>query len=213
MGGTGKLGRGLGARWAIRGHEVYVGSRSRERAKLAVSYIKEMLSRYGFTDLSLFPTVNRDAALRAEVIVLAVPYEGLDNIIDTVRDAIEGKIVVSPVVPLRFRKGKPLLVNTLSTSVAEYITRRLNSLVVSALHTVPASKLVNVEEDVEGDVIVCGDDEWSKRTVIRLVEEIPNLRALDGGPLKNSEIVEKLTYLIVEIGLKIKKPDLTLKFL
>jgi len=213
LGGTGKFGKGLAARWLIRKHEVYIGSRRQEKAELAVKYVKEMLSRYGFYDLKLYPMLNKDAASGAEVIVLTIPYKGLDNIIDLIKDSVKGKVVVSPIVPLKFEDRKPLLISTLSTSVAEYIAHKLDSYIVSALHTIPASKLIELEEDIEGDVVVCGNEENAKKVVMKLVEDIPNLRALDGGSLRNSEIVEKLTYLIVEIGLRIKKPDLTLKFL
>ena len=212
LGGTGKFGKGLVIRWLIRGHEVYIGSRVFGKARRAANDVKKVLDLRGFKDLSPIPLENKDAASKAEVVVMSIPYEGIDPILESIAEVVMEKIVVSPIVPMRFERGKPVLIDT-ELSVAEYIASKLNSRVVSALHTVPSSVLIDPARTVEGDVIVCGDDNYSKRLVSSLIEEIPNLRALNGGPLRNSRIVEKLTYLIIEIGLRMNRHNLVLKLL
>jgi predicted dinucleotide-binding enzyme len=53
---------------------------------------------------------------------------------------------------------------------------------------------------LEGDVVVCSDHPQPKGHVMALAELIPNLRAVDGGPLANARYVEELTALLLNIN-------------
>ena len=54
--------------------------------------------------------------------------------------------------------------------------------------------------ELDGDVLVTGDDPESKATVSRLIENIPHLRAVDAGPLELARITEQLTALLISIN-------------
>jgi predicted dinucleotide-binding enzyme len=70
----------------------------------------------------------------------------------------------------------------------------------------------DIGKKLEGDVVVCGDDFESKMLVKKLVEEIEDLRFLDGGPLEVSRMVEPITPLILNLKLFALKKDLAIKF-
>ena len=70
LGGAGQQGGGLAFRWARKGHEIIIGSRSAEKAALAAQALNQRLDGRG----SVRGASNRDAAQAASVVVLAVPY-------------------------------------------------------------------------------------------------------------------------------------------
>src|SRR3712207_6047717 len=97
IGGTGPLGRGLGLRLALAGHDVVLGSRSAERAAEAADEL----------DANIAGADNATACADAEIVFIAVPFEGQESILPTLADAVDGKIVVSTVVPMGFDAQGP----------------------------------------------------------------------------------------------------------
>lgn len=77
--------------------------------------------------------------------------------------------------------------------------------VVSAFQTVAAAKLRKSGEAVEGDVLVCGDDEAARTRVIALAAAI-GLRGIDAGPICNSAAAEALTSVLIAINRRYKLP-------
>src|SRR4029453_11757818 len=100
VGGTGKEGSGLGARWATAGHDVMIGSRDAERARGKAAELAARVSSGKVTGMS-----NADAVRAADVVVLAVPANGLTGTMPDIKDACRGKVVISTVVPLTFGGG------------------------------------------------------------------------------------------------------------
>jgi hypothetical protein len=79
--------------------------------------------------------------------------------------------------------------------------------VVSAFQTLSASALHSLSKSVDSDVIVCSDSDSARETVMTIAEEIDGVRALDGGPLSNSSIVEALTPLLIHLNIRYKVND------
>ncbi len=71
LGGTGKEGKGLAYRWAKAGYTVYIGSRTPAKAQRAATEIR---ARLGNDDAPVYGLGNVEAAARAEIVVLTVPY-------------------------------------------------------------------------------------------------------------------------------------------
>jgi 8-hydroxy-5-deazaflavin:NADPH oxidoreductase len=189
VGGTGPLGRGLAARLVVAGHEVFLGSRQADRAQEAIERVR---GRTG--DADLWPAANAEACSKADLVFVTVPYDAQEATLPGLRDALDGKIVVSCVNPVAFDDAGPHAVPVPGGSAAQECQVLLpRSRVVSALHTVPARALLRVPDPVGSDTIVCGDDEDAKRVVIELLEAIPGLRALDGGGLRLSVGPEMVT--------------------
>jgi predicted dinucleotide-binding enzyme len=75
--------------------------------------------------------------------------------------------------------------------------------VISALHTVSAAALAEGEQ-VEEDILICGDRKVDKARVAELVERIDGLRAVNAGALETARIVETLTPLLIAINARYK---------
>ena len=202
LGGTGAQGRGLALRWALKGHEVIIGSRDLERANAGAAELNRVLDGKG----KVRGATNRDAAQAATIVVLTVPYEAQAGIAEDVRNFLPGKILVDVTVPLvPPRVDCVQLPNGESAVVA--LQRRLGSgvRVVSAFQNVSALHLKHLEREVECDVLVCSDDADARETVVDLARDA-GMRAWHAGPLANSVAVEALTSIIIAINKRYKVP-------
>lgn len=187
----------MAIRWAKAGVEVVIGSRSRERALRAAEEVSGLIG----TRVRGLP--NHEAVEEAEVIVLTIPYEGLETTLHALAGKLEGKLLISPIVPPRGSHE----------SAAETVRRLVpeSASVASAFHNVGAHALLDIEKPVECDVVVCGE-ERAKKAAMRLAELIPGVRALDGGGLKNSRIVEELTHLLIHLNKRYKSKSAGIRF-
>jgi NADPH-dependent F420 reductase len=200
LGGTGPEGLGLAARLAQIGESVIIGSRSAERAEEAVKSLRAKLPQ-----ASLSGGPNAEAAAEAEVVVLAFPYEGIDGILADCSAAMEGKLVIDTIVPLKV-DGKFFCVEPPSEgSAAEKIQGRVaGAKVVSAFKHQSAHHLIELEHAMEGDVLLCGNDEAARGVVAALVRRIRDLRPVDAGELRNARVFEAMTALLLNLNRKHK---------
>jgi NADPH-dependent F420 reductase len=198
IGGTGALGMGLAMRWTAAGYPVVLGSRSSERAKAAA---RDIESGQGA------PPVRGDdnlgAAQAGDIVVIAVPFSNHEAILDEIRDAVAGKIVVDAVVPLVPPKVS-LVQLPAQGSAAQIAHERIGDTarVVSAFHNVGAAKL-RAGGAIDCDVLVFGNDRAARDSVIALVEAI-GTRGIDGGPIANSASAEALTSILIGINRRYK---------
>lgn len=195
VGGTGPLGRGLGLRLAMAGHSVVLGSRSPERAEGVAA---ELDAPVGGTD-------NAAACAGAEVAFVTVPFEGQESILPTLGRELEGKIVVSTVVPMAFDAGGPHPLAVSEGSAAEQCQALLpGSRVVSGFQWLPAPTLLKAEVVVEMDVPLLGDDEAAVEQVAALARDVKALHGFMAGPLRLSSTVEGLTPLLISVNRRYK---------
>lgn len=193
IGGTGALGTALAKRWAQAGYPVIIGSRDGERARKAASALAAA------TGHDVQSGTNRAAAEAGDIVVVTVPYASHGAILEDIRPAVSGKIVVDatvPLVPLKVMRVQ--LPPEGSAAVAAQRIVGEEAMVVSALHTVAAERLGSGEA-LDGDVLVFGDRREARAKVIQLVEAL-GLRALHGGPLANSAAAEALTSVLIFIN-------------
>ncbi len=212
LGGTGDIAEGLVLRWSKAGHSIIIGSRSHEKARGIASEYTETLSKLGINS-SIVGVVNAEAAQAAEVVVISIPSEHAASTIRQIQDSFTNQIVVSPVVPM-VKKGKVFIFSPPAQgSAALEIKEALPETVklVSAYHSLPAKSLREIDHVLNYDVVMCGDDKEAKDVVKSITEDIPNLRALDAGPLEVSMMVEAITPLIINLNMR-HKHEFSLKF-
>ncbi len=201
LGATGPAGAGLGARLASVGHEVLFGSRAVDKAKLAVS---ELQQRWGDKVAGLVPCDNAWAC-DAPVVVLAVHAE---SVIPTVREHAErlaGKIVVSMANNLTRNGNEFNAVLPPHGSVAAEIQALLwRSRVCTAFHLVPAAEFADLDNTMESDVVVLGDEDEARATLMEITSSIPHLRPLDGGSLRNAVGMETFAAVLLTINVRHK---------
>ena len=77
--------------------------------------------------------------------------------------------------------------------------------VVSAFQNISAQHLRNLDEPIECDVLVCGDDVEAREVVIDLAKA-GGMRGVHAGPLVNSVVAEALTSILIGINRRYKVP-------
>jgi NADPH-dependent F420 reductase len=194
IGGTGELGSALAKRWAAAGYPIVLGSRSKQKAQATA---EKMKSDIGAAALS--GEDNRTAAAAAEIVIVAVPYASHESILDEIKPAVVGKIVVDTVVPLV--PPKVSVVKLPPDGSAALAAQRLlagTARVQAAFHNVSAAKL-HSNGAGDCDVLVFGDDQAARAVVIELANAA-GTRGIDGGPLANSAAAEALTSVLIGIN-------------
>ncbi len=192
LGGTGDQGRGLAVRLAAAGQRVVIGSRDAARAQQAAAEVG-----HGVTGAA-----NRDCAAHADVVIVAVPYDGHRALLETLRSELSGKIVIDCVNPLGFDKQGAFALAVQEGSAAQQAAAVLpESTVVGAFHNVSAVVLLDRERvGVDSDTLVLGDDRAATDLVQGLAGRIPGMRGIYGGRLRNAHQVEALTANIISIN-------------
>ena len=195
IGGTGPLGRGLGLRLAMAGHDVILGSRTAEKGEAAAADC----------EVAMRGADNLAACEQADVIFVTVPFEGQADILPALADAVAGKVVVSTVVPMGFDAKGPHPLEVPEGSAAEQCQVLLpQARVVSGFQSVPAPKLLKADVVVEMDVPLLSDDEDAAAVVAGLAGDVKDLHGFLAGPLRLSSTVEALTPLIISINKRYK---------
>lgn len=204
IGGTGPQGKGLGYRFAKHGHDVVLGSRSAERA---VPVAEEVTAR--LSDVSGAGTVaglaNAEACESADVVVLAVPYDGHDELVASL--PLAGKTVISCVNPLAFDKrgAHGQVIDGGEGSAAESAQRLApEATVVGAFHNVSAVLLWGDDEYLDEDVLCVGDSDEGKEIAMELAAAVTGRRGISAGKLRLARQLEPFTAVLISINRKYK---------
>lgn len=202
LGGTGEQGRGLAYRFARAGTRVVIGSRSAERGADVAAQIAALPG----VQAEIVGTSNPEAAQRADVVIVAVPWEGHAETVASVREPLHGKIVVDCVNPLGFDAKGPYALRVPEGSAAEQTESLLpESRVCAAFHHVSAIVLSDPSvSTVDLDVLVLGEDRDAIAVVIALAGKIEGMRGVYAGRLRNAGQVEALTANIIAINRRYK---------
>lgn len=197
LGGTGPQGRGLARRFAAAGYQVVIGSRSAERAAETAAEYADVGDVSG--------AANADAA-SADLVIVAVPYDGHADLLTDLAPKLAGKIVIDCVNRIGFDKQGPYAIGVPAGSSAQEAAEILSdSTVIGAFHHVSAALLDDPAVDqVELDVLVLGEDRAAVELVCNLAAEIPGARGIYGGRLRNAGQVEAMTANLIAINRRYK---------
>ena len=204
VGGTGNLGKGLALRLAAPGIKVIIGSRDREKARAVVDDLNQTIKSGRIEG-----TTNSEAVSEAELVVIAVPYEGHAQILEGLKDQIPGKVVVDAVVPLR--KGRPFTPPAGSALLEAQQILGEETAVVGALHNISAIDLQETQSSL-GDVLVCGNNDAAKQKVLEVIRRL-GARGFDAGPAANAYVIEGLTGILISLNRKYKSKHASVKII
>jgi len=204
IGGTGALGAGLARRWAKAGVPVVLGSRDAGRAEEAAAKVRADVPDADVTGLE-----NAEAATKGEIVFLTVPFRAQSENLNNLREALRpGQILVDCTVPLaaavsgKATRSLGVWQGSAAQQAQEMVPEGVT--VVSALHTVGAPTLADLDAELGEDILVCGDKKADKARVARLIELIPGLRAVNAGALEMARIVEQLTPMLISVNTRYK---------
>ena len=196
LGGTGEQGRGLAHRLSVAGQRVIVGSRSAERAQAAADELGHGVE--GFD--------NPTCAARADLVIVAVPWDGHRDLLVSLAAELDGKIVVDCVNPLGFDKQGAFALEVEEGSAAQQAAAVLpGSRVVGAFHHVSAVLLLDdAVATLDTDILVLGDDRDATDQVQALASRIPGMRGIYAGRLRNARQVEAMTANLISVNRRYK---------
>jgi len=204
LGGTGPAGLGLALRLASAGESVIIGSRSAERAQEAANQIKQKAG----SQVQVSGAENAAACAASDLLILTVPFEGQASLLKQLKPAIKpGSILIDATVPLASSVGgrASRMLGVWQGSAAQQTAEILSKVVkvVAAFQNVSAD-MMNGDDPLECDIIVCSDYPDATKAASDLVVKIPGLRAIDGGKLENARIVEQVTALLIGLNIRHK---------
>lgn len=204
LGGTGPAGMGLALRWARAGEPVIIGSREAQRAQETASEIKKKAGNQAVVS----GLENSAACAAADLLVLTVPFEGQATLLKQLKSAVRpGSILIDATVALAAsvggRASRTLGVwqGSAAQQAAELVPKGVS--VAAAFHNLSA-ELLNGDEALDCDVIVCSDDANATQLARALAAKIPGVRAIDGGKLENARTLEQITALLVGLNIRHK---------
>ncbi len=204
VGGTGPAGMGLALRWARAGEKVIIGSRDVQRAQEAAEKIRKNAG----DSARVSGMENSAACAAADILVLTVPFEGQAALLKQLKPAIRaGSTLIDATVALAAgvggRASRTLGVwqGSASQQAAELVPKGVS--VVAAFHNLSA-ELLNGDDAIDCDVIVCSDDPSAGQLARALAAKISGVRAIDGGKLENARILEQITALLIGLNIRHK---------
>ncbi|MDQ3851619.1 MAG: NADPH-dependent F420 reductase [Thermoproteota archaeon] len=216
-GGTGGMGEGFALRWCQK-HDVIVGSRDAQKAReVAENYTRTAKQTYRSIAGSISGNDNTSFGNDIDVLILSIPYEFIDDTCGKLTGKLRDDcIVVSPIVPMaRTEAGFVYIpLEQGKEQAAEMVADKLppRSRVVSAFHTISESKLKNVQQSLDADTFICGDDQNAIAKLRGLIDEISGLRPVYLGPLALTYQAEILTPMVLNAAKrnKMKNPGVKL---
>ena len=181
--GTGNMGRGISTVALAGGHRVTLLGTTLDNAQALAAEL---------TGDARAGTVGDP--IDGEVVVLAVWYAAVPDVLDRYADQLDGKIVVDITNPIDPEAFEPLKID--AGSVAQEIAAKVpGARVVKAFNTTFASTLT--QGQVAGqplDVFIASDDDGAKAVVAQLARD-GGLRPVDAGPLARAHELEALGFL------------------
>jgi NADPH-dependent F420 reductase len=195
IGGTGKEGKGLAFRWAKAGQHIVIGSRDAERASLAAEEIQARLGGKA----AIQGRTNFEAASEAGIIALAVPYAAHRDILESIKAAMGGKILLDATVPLvRGKVAQARMPPAGSAAQEAWEILGVDAEIASAFHSISHEVLLQ-DGLVDCDVLVTGTSSRAREAALSLVAAA-GLRGWDAGALANSAVTEGLASVLIHVN-------------
>jgi 8-hydroxy-5-deazaflavin:NADPH oxidoreductase len=204
IGASGALGFGLAIRLGLVGVPIAIGSRDAARAADTAERASAIVPEGSFSAHD-----NAGAVRAAATVILSVPFRNQSETLTNLKDALApGQLLIDATVPLAAAvAGKATrMLGVWQGSAAQQALEMVPEgvRVVSALHTVSAASLSDLEHPLGQDVLVCGDSRADKREAAGVIERIDGLRCVDCGRLEMARTTEALTALLISVNARYK---------
>ncbi len=193
IGGTGNLGPALALRWARAGYPVLIGSREAEKAERAAAEVNEKLGTEAVMGLD-----NADAVGQADVSVLTVNYTAHRAALESLREPLQGKLLIDTTARVDFRDPRPPALPAAAQSAQELLGPEVR--VAAAFQSVPAHVLEKYwDRPIEQDVLVSTEEAADFELVAKLIEGL-GLRPFYAGGLEHAITLEALAATIIAMN-------------
>ena len=193
LGGTGNEGPGLALRWGSAGYPIIIGSRYADKAQETAQALNEQLGIETIQGM-----VNNQAARNADICVLTVVHTAHQAAIQSLKEDLQGKILVDATARVDFRDPRPPSPPSAARMAQDKLGEGVR--VVAAFQNIPAHLLKRrLGEALDADVLVCADDQEAAQQVMQLAEHA-GMSAYYAGDLDNAVVVEGLTAIAISLN-------------
>jgi NADPH-dependent F420 reductase len=199
IGGTGKEGSAIAARFAKAGVRTLIGSRDALRAQNTANTLN---AQFKINNVEGY--TNREATAKADIVLLAVPYDGMKPILEDIKPAAAGKVIINIASSLDAEKKSRARINPAGSIAAEIQSFfGETTKVVDAFQNISPEQLEKFDEKIETDVLVVGADRETRDMIIGLIKKV-GIDAFDAGMIQNAVIVETMTAALIAINIRYK---------
>ncbi|MGV9579994.1 NADPH-dependent F420 reductase [Streptomyces sp. NPDC003509] len=161
--------------------------------------ISSVVTKGGST-ADLLGRADAHKPLTGDIVVLAVPYPALEEVLAQRAAELDGKIVVDITNPLDFTTFDSLTVPADSSATAQIAAKIPNARVIKAFNTNFATTLTTGSAgDAQTTVTIAGDDTDAKNTLADVVTA-SGLKAVDAGSLKRARELESVGFLQITLA-------------
>ena len=197
LGGTGPQGSGLAKRFALAGLDVVLGSRDGEKAAQKAAELQAAVPE-AKGKITGADTISA-ASKATEFVILSVPWAAHHATLDAIRPLLRDKILIDIVVPLAENNPKAVVMPP-EGSATESAQALLGDdyAVVGALHNVSAVTLNKLDEKINCDVLVCGNQLDAKNKVIGLLENL-GVQSYNAGLADSARCIEAITPILIRL--------------
>jgi 8-hydroxy-5-deazaflavin:NADPH oxidoreductase len=143
---------------------------------------------------------DTDKTVTGEIVVLAVPYPGVQEVLAQRADQLAGKIIVDITNPLNFETFDSLTVPADSSAAAEIQAALPNSRVVKAFNTTFAATLASGEIGGQPTTVLIAGDDTDAKSQLAAVVNAGGLRAIDAGSLRRARELEAMAFLQIALA-------------
>jgi hypothetical protein len=190
--GSGLMGAKLGTIFARAGHDVVFSYARNDQKLRRLAQDAKGKARAG---------TPGEAAREADVLLLAVPWSRVDDVLKQAGD-VSGKVIVSCSLPMNADDTGLVIAHT--SSGAEALAKKVpKARVVSAFNTVPSEVLFGVfaarRKAKRPSLVYCGDDARSKGIAAQLIRDV-GFDPVDAGPLRIARYTEPFALLVAQLA-------------
>jgi NADPH-dependent F420 reductase len=158
------------------------------------------IAEKGGNTVQVLGSGDTDQTVTGEIVVLAVPYPAVQEILAQRAEQLAGKIIVDITNPLNFETFDSLTVPADSSATAEIQAALPNSSVVKAFNTTFAATLASGEIAGQPTTVLIAGDDADAKTRLAEVITAAGLRAIDAGSLRRARELEATGFLQIALA-------------
>jgi 8-hydroxy-5-deazaflavin:NADPH oxidoreductase len=163
------------------------------------SAIAGLVTKGGNT-VETFNTSDTDKPVTGDVVILAVYYAAVREVLAQRRDQLAGKIVVDITNPVNVETFDGLVVPPDSSAAAEIASELPSSRVLKAFNTNFAATLGSAKVGGETTTVLIAGDDADAKALLAGIVTAGGLRAIDAGSLKRARELEALGFLQITLA-------------
>lgn len=154
----------------------------------------------GGNTVELLGRAQAEQPVTGDVVVLAIPYGAVAEVVGQRAEQLAGKVVVDITNPVNFQTFDSLTVAADSSATAEIAAALPQSHVLKAFNTNFAATLASGTNGQQPTtVLIAGDDDGAKTTLANLVKS-SGLNAIDAGALSRARELESMGFLQITLA-------------